>query len=100
MVSREEVRRVARLAKLTLTAQDEQRLAPQLARILEYVELLRDLDTESLPPGASDLPAREPLTRADEPCPGLTRDDALALAPAADGETFLVPPVIDRGSGA
>jgi aspartyl-tRNA(Asn)/glutamyl-tRNA(Gln) amidotransferase subunit C len=97
MVSREEVRRVARLAKLTLSAEDEERLAPQLARILEYVELLRDLDAEPLPLDASDLPARDPVTRPDELAPSLPRADVLALAPASDGETFLVPPVLDRG---
>lgn len=99
MISREEIRRVARLAKLTLSAAEEERLAPQLAQILEYVELLRGLDAEPLPADATDLPLRDPFSRGDEPRPGLARADVLALAPAADAETFLVPPVLEPGSG-
>ena len=100
MISREEVRRVARLAKLTLSAAEEERLAPQLAQILDYVELLRSLDDETLPDDATGLPSCDPFSRADEPRPGLPRADVLALAPAADEETFLVPPVLEAGSGA
>ena len=100
MVSREEVRRVAGLAKLTLSASEEEHLAPQLARILEYVELLRALDDEPLPEDGAALPALDVVARPDEPSPGLPRAEVLALAPAADDDMFLVPPVLEPRSGA
>lgn len=98
MVSRDEVLRIARLAKLALTPDEESTLGPQLLRILEYVEQLRELDSEDIRAevGVSAAPA----LRADVPAPGLSREEALALAPAHDGQTFLVPAVIDPGSGA
>ncbi len=102
MVSREQVLHVARLAKLRLSAEEEERFALQLGGILEYVDHLRELDAESVPAGGEpgdSTPDPRPL-RADEPSPSLPRDEALGLAPATDGETFRVPPVIDGGGGA
>lgn len=97
MVSKEEVLRIARLAKLSLTAEEEATIGDQLGRILEYVEQLRALDSESAV--SADLQSSEPqAVRRDVPVEGLTREEALALAPKHDGETFLVPPVIDPGN--
>jgi aspartyl-tRNA(Asn)/glutamyl-tRNA(Gln) amidotransferase subunit C len=102
MVSREEVRRVARLAKLALAEEEEEVLARQLSTILEYVELLRAIDEEALPDGPDSLAPPPAAWRRDVPRPGLPRDETLALAPEADapGGMFLVPPVIDAGRGA
>ncbi|GJM44554.1 MAG: glutamyl-tRNA(Gln) amidotransferase subunit C [Gemmatimonadota bacterium] len=94
MVDREEVLEVARLARLELRPEDLERLAGQFGRILDYMELLREVDDEApLPP-----PVAVAL-RPDEVRPGLTREEALAHAPKSDGETFLVPPVILPGDG-
>jgi len=98
MVTREQVLHVARLAKLTLGPEEEERFSAQLGRILEYVELLQEIDAETdelthVSPVATEL-------RPDDPAPSLPREEILALAPEADGETMHVPPVIEGGGGA
>jgi aspartyl-tRNA(Asn)/glutamyl-tRNA(Gln) amidotransferase subunit C len=98
LVSRDEVLRIARLAKLSLTREEESKLGHQLGRILGYVELLRELDVESPPAAGLDAP-RPAAGRADVLVPGLNRAVVLAMAPAHDDETFLVPPMIDSGEG-
>jgi len=112
MVRSEQVLHVARLAKLRLTAEEERRLGPQLDRILEFVEQLRELDgevggeagAEAVPPGPAG-PAGPPgdgprlCLRSDEPRPSLPRDEILRGAPSTDGETFRVPPPLDAGGG-
>ena len=99
MVDREQVLHVARLAKLRLAEGEIDLVAGQLGRILEYVEMLGELDDE-----AADAapPARlEPgPPRADELRESLDRSVAMGLAPKTDGETFLVPPVIEGSGGA
>ena len=99
MVSREQVAEVAKLAKLRLSEEEATRVAGQLAGILDYVEMLREVDDVEIEAAAGDeSPTVGP--RADEPAPSLPRDAVLGLAPKADEETFLVPPVIDGGGGA
>jgi aspartyl-tRNA(Asn)/glutamyl-tRNA(Gln) amidotransferase subunit C len=105
VVTREQVLHVARLAKLELDEADLERVAGQLGRILEYVEMLRELDEEK--PGAGPVtgvaavsephPEYERPLRIDEPRHSLARSSVLALAPRSDEETFLVPPVIEGG---
>ncbi|MGH2571100.1 MAG: Asp-tRNA(Asn)/Glu-tRNA(Gln) amidotransferase subunit GatC, partial [bacterium] len=92
MVTREQVLHVARLAKLALGPEEEERFTAQLARILDWVEQLRAIDAEG---GELThvLPVEKEL-RADELRPGLPRAEVLALAPSADGETMRVPAVL------
>lgn len=90
-----EIERIATLARLALTDDERQRLAPQLERILEYVESLRALETTDVAPTTHTL-APEGALRDDEPQPSLPRTRALANAPHASLETglFSVPRVI------
>lgn len=98
MVDREQVLHVARLAKLRLAEGDIDRVAAQLGRILEYVEMLGELDED--PGGGRPAVLHLGDPRPDEPRPSLDRAAALKLAPKSDGETFLVPPVIEGSDGA
>ena len=90
----EQVRHIARLARLRLTAEEERRYAEQLSAILDYAERLKRVDTADVAPtaGVQDLPA--PL-RPDTPRPSLPRERALANAPAIVDGMFLVPPILD-----
>ncbi len=90
----EEVRAIARLARLQLTAEEEERFASQLSDVLDYAARLREVDTSEIPPTASVLPMSAPL-RPDEvrPCP--PRDRLLANAPDSDGGLFRVPRVLE-----
>src|ERR1700752_1535040 len=98
MVTREQVLHVARLAKLGLAPDEIEKFAGQLGKILDYVETLRELDgvpiEELTHVAVVDVPLRE-----DVPQPCLPREEILALAPRSDGETMLVPPVIEGGEG-
>lgn len=90
----EEVRRVAELARLGLDEYEVDVMAGQLGRILQYMEKLRELDTEGVEPTAHTLPLRN-VWREDEPGPTLTTDEALANAPEREGGCFKVPKIVD-----
>lgn len=93
-LTREEVAKVARLARLTLTEAELDRFTTQLAQVVEYVGVLDEVDTDSVDaPMAHPLPLTNVL-RDDAPGGSLSREDALANAPHNDGEYFLVPPIL------
>jgi len=90
----EEVRKVARLARLELPEADLADVAGQLTAILHYVDQLGELDTTGVEPLAHPLPLKN-VFRADEPAASLTPDEALANAPVRSGDYFGVPAVLD-----
>jgi aspartyl-tRNA(Asn)/glutamyl-tRNA(Gln) amidotransferase subunit C len=89
-----EVRRIARLARLSLAPGEVERMTADLDTVLGYVESLGEVDTEGVPPTAHVLPLETPL-RPDEPAPELDPRTAVANAPEASGTAFAVPPVIE-----
>ena len=93
-ISREEVERIAHLARLSLSGDEARAMAADLDTILGYVEQLGALDTEGVPPTAHVLTRATPF-RADEPAPSLPPAAAVGNAPAARGTAFVVPPVIE-----
>jgi len=93
-ITQEEVLRIAHLARLSLDPGEAGRMAADLDTILGYVEQLRGVDTDGVPPTAHALPLATPL-RADRPVPGLDPEAAVRNAPAAVGTAFAVPPVIE-----
>lgn len=90
---REEVLRIAALARLELTPEEVDLFGRQLAHILEYVEQIRGLDTSGIPPTSHVL--SQAIDRPDEPRGTLPRHDALANAPDAAPQAglFKVPRV-------
>jgi aspartyl-tRNA(Asn)/glutamyl-tRNA(Gln) amidotransferase subunit C len=95
-IDRAQVRHVARLARLALSEEEEERFAAQLGNVLEYVERLQAVDVAGVEPlsFAGDAAAGLPL-REDEPLPCLPRDKVLAQAPEHNGEAFLVPRILE-----
>jgi len=95
-IDRAQVRHVARLARLALSEEEEERFAAQLGSVLEYVERLQAVDVAGVEPlsFAGDAAAGLPL-REDEPQPCLPRDEVLAQAPEHNGEAFLVPRILE-----
>jgi len=93
-IADDEVRYVADLARLELAEPELSAMARDLDRILEYVALLEELDTEDIVPTSHAIPLGTPLRpdRAAEPIPP---ELALGNAPARAGDAFLVPKVID-----
>ena len=91
----EEVRKIAYLARLKLSPEEEERYAVQLSAILEYASRLQEVDTSKIPPTATVLPLRAPL-RADEVRPSTPRDQILSNATSKKEGMFRVPPVLDH----
>jgi aspartyl-tRNA(Asn)/glutamyl-tRNA(Gln) amidotransferase subunit C len=91
-VSPDTVRQVARLARLSLTAEETATFAPQLERILAFAERIQALDTAGVEPMFQ--PGSGAGLREDAPQPSLPRDRAIAEAPDAADGLFRVPRVI------
>jgi aspartyl-tRNA(Asn)/glutamyl-tRNA(Gln) amidotransferase subunit C len=95
----ERLRHIAELAELSLTPEEEQRLAREIGHIVAYVAELDSLDTTGVPPTAH-VAGLEPVRagegwREDIAEPGLSHDDALAGAPHAEHEGFAVPGFVE-----
>ncbi|HET8540253.1 MAG TPA: Asp-tRNA(Asn)/Glu-tRNA(Gln) amidotransferase subunit GatC [Anaeromyxobacter sp.] len=94
-LSLEEVRRIAALARLRLSPEEEETFAVQLSAILGYVEQLRELDVSAVEPMTHALAEGDVPLRADALQPSLSPADALANAPAREGTCFKVPRIIE-----
>lgn len=88
-----EVRHVARLARLELSAEESVHVAGQLSAILDHVEAVRALDLEGIPATSHPLELVNVL-RADEVRPCLTREEVLGGAPAVEDGRFAVPRIL------
>lgn len=93
-ISLEQVRHVARLARLELNEAEEVRLQGDLNNILGYVEKLNELDTSAVEPTAQVGEAGTPM-REDEVTNRPAPDEILANAPAREGYFFRVPKIIE-----
>ena len=93
-LTRDDVLRVADLARLALTDEEADRMTAELAQILEHVEALQALDTEGTVPTAHAIPLATPL-RPDVPEAPVDPDLALSNAPRREGDAFAVPKVIE-----
>jgi aspartyl-tRNA(Asn)/glutamyl-tRNA(Gln) amidotransferase subunit C len=102
-VTIEDMRRVAELANLELTAEEEPRMRRDLNSILGHIAQLNELDTAGVPAmaqvgemlgGVADDAGT--LLREDAVRPSLDRAMVMAAAPESDGRFFKVPKVIER----
>ena len=89
-----DVKYVAHLARLSLTAEEEQKLAGQLSSILAYVEKLKEVDVTGVEPTAHAFPLVN-VTRPDEVRPSMAHEDALRNAPAQANGLFIVPKIVE-----
>ncbi len=90
----QEVQWVAHLARLQLTQAELETMTRQLSAIVDYVDLLKQVNTDNVEPMAHAL-AITNVFRADEPAPSLPVADALANAPQRRGDFYSVPAVLD-----
>ncbi len=93
-ITRDEVERIAALARLSLDDAEAGRASAELDTILEYVELLRDVDTEGIEPTSHPMPLATPL-RDDLASERIDPALAVANAPEHEGTAFVVPKVIE-----
>jgi aspartyl-tRNA(Asn)/glutamyl-tRNA(Gln) amidotransferase subunit C len=91
MLSRDQVLHVARLARLDLTEEEQDRMSVELSKVLDHIERIGELgDLENVEP-TSHVIAVENALRADEPRPSLPQEIAVRSAPEPDQGGFRVP---------
>ena len=93
-VSTEQVRHIAKLARIAMSDDEIERLAPELNNILDWVEQLGEVNTDGVEPLATVIDQQLRL-RDDKVTDGDIRDDVLANAPEAQHGFFAVPKVIE-----
>lgn len=95
ILSADDVRAIADLARLELSDDDVERYQRQLSDILGYFQKLEEVDTSHIDPTSSVLPLTN-VMRKDNAQGALSVDDAVANAPDSDGEQFRVRAVLDN----
>jgi aspartyl-tRNA(Asn)/glutamyl-tRNA(Gln) amidotransferase subunit C len=93
-VTPEQVRHIAKLARIAMSDEELERLVPELNNILGWIEQLGEVDTEGVEPLTAVIETKLRL-RADEVTDGNRREDVLANAPEAEHGFFAVPKVIE-----
>jgi aspartyl-tRNA(Asn)/glutamyl-tRNA(Gln) amidotransferase subunit C len=88
------VKRVARLARIAVGAEDAERMTGELNAILGFVEQLDEVDVSGVEPMTSVIPMAM-KKREDAVTDGDKADDIVANAPATDENFFLVPKVVE-----
>lgn len=94
MIDLDQVRKVALLARLELSSEEEQQFTGQLSSILEYVEQLNELDTQTVEPTTRAIELNN-ITRPDELKQFVGREDILSNAPDRENDYFKVPKILD-----
>jgi aspartyl-tRNA(Asn)/glutamyl-tRNA(Gln) amidotransferase subunit C len=90
MIGEDDVRYVARLARLHLERDEMQRMTGELAKILAHIDKMSELDMTAVEPTAHVLDVVD-VTRPDRVEDGLPRDEALRNAPLVTDDGFRVP---------
>lgn len=93
-LNRKDVEHVALLSRLELSEQELDKFTGQLDAILEYIDVLNQVDTSAVEPMAHVLEIRN-VMRADQVQPSLPREAALQNAPDAEDGFFKVPKIVE-----
>ena len=93
-LSHDQVRRIARLARLAIRADETEQVLESLNRVLGLVDQMRQVDTSGIEPMAHPLDAQQRL-RADVVTERNQRELYQSVAPAVEGGLYLVPKVIE-----
>jgi aspartyl-tRNA(Asn)/glutamyl-tRNA(Gln) amidotransferase subunit C len=92
-ITTDDVRHVAKLARLHMTQSELEKITKELGSILQYVNKIGQLDVKNVPPMAHALPIHNVL-REDVVEPALPVEKVLRNAPDRDGDFFAVPKII------
>jgi aspartyl-tRNA(Asn)/glutamyl-tRNA(Gln) amidotransferase subunit C len=92
-ITSEQVKYVAKLARLELSSGEVESVTGHLDRILTYVEKLNELDTSGVKPTTHALEITN-VFREDQVQQSIGQEKALANAPRQNSESFIVPRVI------
>jgi aspartyl-tRNA(Asn)/glutamyl-tRNA(Gln) amidotransferase subunit C len=94
MIDLEQVRKVALLARLQLTPEEEEKFTTQLGSILDYVQQMSELDVSEVLPTTRAIDVSN-VTRQDNLQPYAEREALLRSAPEQEGEFFKVPKIMN-----
>ena len=92
-LTNDDVRHVARLARLALTDDEVEALGGQLSNILAYAEKVGEVAADDVPPTSHPYTLRN-VWRDDEPGPSLSPEEAISTAPQAEDGRFHVPRIV------
>ena len=95
-ITERDVQSAAELANIELTNDERPRMMKDINSIIEYIDVLNELDTNQVEPMAVRVLPQTQTLREDVLRPGLTHDTAMMNAPESDGTFFEVPKVIDK----
>ena len=98
MIDREQVKKVANLARLDITPEEEEQFTTQLNSILDYFDQLSELDTDNVPPTTRAIETSN-ITRPDQLQPFTDRQALLDSAPEQEGDYFRVPKIMASNEG-
>jgi aspartyl-tRNA(Asn)/glutamyl-tRNA(Gln) amidotransferase subunit C len=94
MIDQTQVHKVALLARLELTPEEETQFTDQLGNILDYVDQLSELDVSQVAPTTRAIDVSN-ISRPDVLHPWADRESILANAPEQEGDFFKVPKIMD-----
>ena len=92
-ITKDDVRKVASLARLSLKEEEIAAYTDQLEKILEYVAQLQKIDTKGVPPTTRAVEVIN-VTREDSSACSPVREEILDLGPQREGEFFRVPKIL------
>jgi aspartyl-tRNA(Asn)/glutamyl-tRNA(Gln) amidotransferase subunit C len=92
-ITREEVAHLADLARIDLSDAELDHLAPQLAVILDSIKSISEVAADDIPPTSHPMPLTN-VFREDAERPGLSAEEALAMAPQVEEQRFAVPRIL------
>ena len=90
-----DVKHIAKLANLTISASEEKKLESQLTETLDYIASLEEIDTKNVEPTAH-VTGLENITREDTPRPSLSQKQALSNAKKHYNGFFEVDAILDN----
>lgn len=94
-IDKETLYKVAHLARLNIKPEEEEKLQKDMSEILDWVDKLREVNTEGVEP-LMHMTEEMNVLRKDEVEASLDKNKALKNAPQTDGEHFQVPKVLKR----
>lgn len=93
-ITKEEVEKVAHLARLNLTEEEKEKMILDMAAIIEFADKISELDIGDVPPTDHIIPINN-VFREDKVHPSMDRDELLRNAPSSENGYFSVPKVVE-----
>lgn len=88
------IKYLEKLARITLTEDEEKKVGNELQDILTYIDMLNELDTEGVEAMSHCFPVTN-VMREDEVQPSMSADEIVANAPESQDGCFVVPKTMD-----